>query len=173
MPQSHAPNEISPIHPSPSLDKSGSAETGHADLLDKHLDSSPPSKEGQAGDNDPHASVHVDEATLFASPLPITGTRRTTTRKELWSWYLYYVGNSGLGPFNFAISAWQNQLYNIGYDPALGPGNACGDGGCFLNAYGQDRDSESVPLVWHVDDTTAPLFAGGPVGPCLQHCRPV
>lgn len=25
-----------------------------------------------------------DEATLFASPLPITGERKTTTRKELW-----------------------------------------------------------------------------------------
>ena len=29
------------------------------------------------------ASV-TDEATLFASPLPITGERKTTTRKELW-----------------------------------------------------------------------------------------
>ena len=26
----------------------------------------------------------ADEATLFASPLPITGERKTTTRKELW-----------------------------------------------------------------------------------------
>jgi hypothetical protein len=25
-----------------------------------------------------------DEATLFASPLPIVGNRKTTTRKELW-----------------------------------------------------------------------------------------
>jgi hypothetical protein len=51
----------------------------------------------------------LDEATLFASPLPIVGERKTTTRKEIWvgfafvyradgqSWYLYYVGNSGLG----------------------------------------------------------------------------
>lgn len=43
------------------------------------------------------------------------------------SWYLYYVGNSGLGPFNFAISAWQNLLYLAGTDPATGA--ACGDGG--------------------------------------------
>jgi hypothetical protein len=28
----------------------------------------------------------------------------TTSRKELWSFYAYYIGNSGLGPFNFAPS---------------------------------------------------------------------
>ncbi len=34
----------------------------------------------------PDALPHgvLDEATLFASPLPITGQRKTTTRKELW-----------------------------------------------------------------------------------------
>lgn len=30
--------------------------------------------------------------------------RFTTSRKELWSFYAYYIGNSGLGPFNFAPS---------------------------------------------------------------------
>ncbi|KAK8869449.1 hypothetical protein IAR55_000013 [Kwoniella newhampshirensis] len=70
-----------------------------------------------------------DEATLFASPLPIVGARKTTTRIEVWSWYLYYVGNSGLGPFNFAISAWQNLLYLAGWDPAYPRGTVpCGDG---------------------------------------------
>lgn len=55
------------------------------------------------GEVDGVAAGLGDEATLFASPLPITGARKTTTRKELWSWYAYYVGNSGLGPFNFAM----------------------------------------------------------------------
>ncbi|KAL8291857.1 hypothetical protein RQP46_002115 [Phenoliferia psychrophenolica] len=27
---------------------------------------------------------------------------RTTRKWELWSYYIYYIGNSGLGPFNFA-----------------------------------------------------------------------
>lgn len=46
------------------------------------------------------------------------------------SWYVYYIGNSGLGPFNFAISAWQNLLYQAGWDPAFpGRGTACGAGG--------------------------------------------
>jgi hypothetical protein len=29
-----------------------------------------------------------DEATLFASPLPLTGARKTTTKKELWVHFL-------------------------------------------------------------------------------------
>jgi hypothetical protein len=34
------------------------------------------------------------------------------------------------GPFNFAISAWQNLLYLAGYDPAFPAGTvACGAGG--------------------------------------------
>jgi hypothetical protein len=83
----------------------------------------------------------ISEVDLFASPLPITGARKTTTRVELWvstmlsfsadlqSWYVYYIGNSGLGPFNFAISAWQNLLYLAGWDPAFpGRSTACGAG---------------------------------------------
>ncbi|WWC93161.1 uncharacterized protein L201_008129 [Kwoniella dendrophila CBS 6074] len=85
----------------------------------------------------------TDEATLFASPLPIVGARKTTTRKEVWSWYLYYVGNSGLGPFNFAISAWQNLLYQAGWDPAYARGTVpCGSGGCSLVAYGSERSGK-------------------------------
>ena len=33
---------------------------------------------------DKQQEVIVDEATLFASPLPITGERKTTNRNELW-----------------------------------------------------------------------------------------
>ncbi|WWD16286.1 hypothetical protein CI109_100712 [Kwoniella shandongensis] len=67
-----------------------------------------------------------DEATLFASPLPIVGQRKTTTRIEVWSWYLYYVGNSGLA----------------GWDPAFPRGTVpCGDGGCNLVAYGSERSA--------------------------------
>ncbi|KIR34151.1 hypothetical protein I352_03386 [Cryptococcus deuterogattii MMRL2647] len=89
-----------------------------------------------------------DEATLFASPLPIVGERKTTTRKEVWSWYVYYVGNSGLGPFNFAISAWQNLLYLAGWDPAYPKGTVpCGDGACNLIAFGSERSVNSIVLI--------------------------
>lgn len=66
-----------------------------------------------------------------------------------------------MGPFNFAISAWQNLLYLAGTDPATGA--ACGDGGeypqlssarvhwlttdCVLTAYGSTRSVNSIVLI--------------------------
>ncbi|EJT50109.1 protein-vacuolar targeting-related protein [Trichosporon asahii var. asahii CBS 2479] len=61
--------------------------------------------------------VVPDDAALFASPLPITGERKTTTRTELW-----------------------NLLYLAGADPATGA--ACGDG-----AYGSTRSVNSIVLI--------------------------
>lgn len=34
----------------------------------------------------------------------------TTSKWEIWSWYGYYVGANGVGPFNFAPTAFQNIL---------------------------------------------------------------
>lgn len=65
----------------------------------------------------------------------------TTTRVELWSYYLYYVGNNGLSGFNFGPSQFQNLLFLAGYDPILGPGSTCGDNGCVLPYLGKIRDS--------------------------------
>lgn len=45
---------------------------------------------------DKQQEVIVDEATLFASPLPITGERKTTNRNELWV--------SAIGPGRNAIT---------------------------------------------------------------------
>ncbi|KAJ5081777.1 hypothetical protein NUU61_010041 [Penicillium alfredii] len=36
--------------------------------------------------------------------------RYRTTRKEVWAYYAYYIGNNGLGLFNFAPTAFQNLL---------------------------------------------------------------
>ncbi|KAI9846802.1 MAG: hypothetical protein M1837_003651 [Sclerophora amabilis] len=33
-----------------------------------------------------------------------------TTRKEIWSYYAFYIGNNGLTLFNFAPTAFQNLL---------------------------------------------------------------
>ncbi|KAL9529753.1 Autophagy-related protein [Sphaerulina musiva] len=37
--------------------------------------------------------------------------RYETTKKEIWAWYGYYMGNNGLTLFNFAPTAAQNLLY--------------------------------------------------------------
>jgi len=67
----------------------------------------------------------------------------TTTRLELWSYYLYYVGNNGLSGFNFGPSQFQNLLFLAGYDPSNEPFTTpCGTGSCVLPYLDRVRDSE-------------------------------
>ncbi|GMK57443.1 hypothetical protein CspeluHIS016_0402770 [Cutaneotrichosporon spelunceum] len=77
----------------------------------------------------------------------MTGERLTTTRRERWGWYIYYVGNSGLGPFKFAMAAWLKLLHRAGWDPDLGPGSSCGGGQCHLHIFGAERNIHSIVLV--------------------------
>jgi hypothetical protein len=65
----------------------------------------------------------------------------TTTRSELWSYYIYYIGNNGLSGFNFGPSQFQNLLFLAGYDPAFPPfSKPCGTGNCVLPYLGKVRD---------------------------------
>ncbi|KAL8292883.1 hypothetical protein RQP46_000577 [Phenoliferia psychrophenolica] len=86
------------------------------------------------------AMIHVNGI------LPTTPgeTRPTTTRKELWAYYLY----SGLGPYNFGSSQMQDLMYLAGYDPDVLPvGSApCGDGSCYLPWAGGAKPVTSVIL---------------------------
>jgi len=67
----------------------------------------------------------------------------TTTRLELWSYYLYYIGNNGLSGFNLGPSQFQNLLFLAGYDPSNEPFTTpCGTGSCVLPYLGRVRDSE-------------------------------
>ncbi|APA15368.1 hypothetical protein sscle_14g101380 [Sclerotinia sclerotiorum 1980 UF-70] len=73
----------------------------------------------------------------------------TTTRRELWSYYLYYNGNNGVGPANYSQTLFQSALNNAGWDPAITPikiGN-CATGGCVIPwGYGT-RSVSSVVLL--------------------------
>ncbi|KAF8150707.1 MFS general substrate transporter [Crassisporium funariophilum] len=72
----------------------------------------------------------------------------TTTRLELWSYYVYYVGNNGLSGFNFGPSQFQNLLFLAGYDPTQPAGTTpCGNNGCVLPYLGQVRDINSIVLL--------------------------
>ncbi|KAF9562005.1 MFS general substrate transporter [Agrocybe pediades] len=71
----------------------------------------------------------------------------TTTWVELWSYYLYYVGNNGLSGFNFGPSQFQNLLFLAGYDPTVGPGSPCSINGCVLPYLGKIRDINSIVLL--------------------------
>ncbi|KAF7336879.1 Autophagy-related protein [Mycena venus] len=75
-------------------------------------------------------------------------SRWTTTRVELWAYYLYYIGNNGLSGFNFGPSQFQNLLFLAGYDPTQAPFTApCGDNGCVLPYLGRVRDINSIVLM--------------------------
>ncbi|KAI9758886.1 MAG: hypothetical protein M4579_002770 [Chaenotheca gracillima] len=58
-----------------------------------------------------------------------------TSRKEIWSYYAYYIGNNGLTLFNFAPTAFQNLL-----------SQAAGDAGV-LRFAGRDRSINSIVLL--------------------------
>ncbi|TCD63208.1 hypothetical protein EIP91_005847 [Steccherinum ochraceum] len=73
----------------------------------------------------------------------------TTTRVELWAFYIYYIGNNGLSGFNFGPSQFQNLLFRAGYDPSQPPGTApCSAGtDCVLPYLGHVRDVNSIVLL--------------------------
>ncbi|KAL8737418.1 MAG: hypothetical protein Q9181_001697 [Wetmoreana brouardii] len=58
-----------------------------------------------------------------------------TTRKEIWAYYAYYIGDNGLTLFNFAPTAFQNLL-----------AQAAGDSGV-LRFAGRDRTINSIVLL--------------------------
>ncbi|TFY73703.1 hypothetical protein EWM64_g10309 [Hericium alpestre] len=91
------------------------------------------------------AGVDVEDAPSLRSTV---ADKYTTTRRELWCFYLYYIGNNGLSGFNFGPSQFQNLLYLAGYDPAQPPFTApCGsDTGCVLPYLGRVRDINSIVL---------------------------
>ena len=129
-------------------------------LLDQtvELDRRPSTSGGRADvdgqDEGSDTASTIAKRKEFAQALLSSGTsseillpRYDLTRKELWAYYLYYVGNSGLPGFNFAPSAYQNlltlQATNVG-------NGTCGDTGqpeCRLLWGGQMRSPTSIVLL--------------------------
>ncbi|OJD36813.1 mfs general substrate transporter [Diplodia corticola] len=72
----------------------------------------------------------------------------TTTRKELWSYYLYYNGDNGVGPGSYSQTL-RSALTSAGHDPQISPpvaGN-CGDGACVVPWGKGTRSVASVVLI--------------------------
>ncbi|KAH8682961.1 autophagy-related protein 22-like protein [Tricladium varicosporioides] len=73
----------------------------------------------------------------------------TTTRKELWSYYLYYNGDNGVGPGSYSQALFQSALTGDGWDPSIFPpkkGN-CSAGGCVVAWGSGTRSVASVVLI--------------------------
>ncbi|KAJ3720826.1 MFS general substrate transporter [Lentinula guzmanii] len=83
-----------------------------------------------------------------SSDSAVSESEWTTTRVELWSFYVFYIGNNGLSGFNFGPSQFQNLLFLAGYDPSQPPFTlACGDGDCVLPYLGKVRNINAIVLL--------------------------
>lgn len=82
------------------------------DLRDTHQSDEETAKESLAKIEDVHVGVKVnavDEGGASVCPDQFDEAFQTS-KVEVWSYYLYYVGENGLGPFNFGPTAFQNLL---------------------------------------------------------------
>ncbi|KAF5339253.1 hypothetical protein D9758_013320 [Tetrapyrgos nigripes] len=106
-------------------------------VVDEKRDATPPTSEVK------------DRTDLeFADDTNEEPSKWTTSRNELWAYYLFYIGNNGLSGFNFGPSQFQNLLFLAGYDPSAPPFTVpCGDGGCVLPYLGRVRDINSIVLL--------------------------
>ncbi|KII85097.1 hypothetical protein PLICRDRAFT_145783 [Plicaturopsis crispa FD-325 SS-3] len=91
----------------------------------------------------------LDNEVASVSQKSVKISEWTTTRLELWSFYVFYIGNSGLSGFNFGPSQFQNLLYLAGYDPSQEPFTAAcsADSDCVLPYLGRVRDVNSIVLL--------------------------
>ncbi|KAJ3553284.1 hypothetical protein NM688_g3695 [Phlebia brevispora] len=73
------------------------------------------------------------------------------TRRELWSYYLYYNGDNGVGPLGYSMTLFQSLATSAGYDPVKGPGSSCtaadASGQCVLPWGSGTKAVSSVVLV--------------------------
>jgi hypothetical protein len=118
---------------------------------------------------DGHGDTDIGDSNVNGRPSPqLTRLNEwSTSRRELWCFYLYFVvrfflfyfflrtsftifyrrpkGNNGLSGFKFGPSQFQNLLYLAGYDPSQPPfAKPCGSGtDCVLPYMGRVRNSPS------------------------------
>ncbi|KZT29497.1 hypothetical protein NEOLEDRAFT_1175178, partial [Neolentinus lepideus HHB14362 ss-1] len=87
-------------------------------------------------------------SSLPISSLPIDGKDEPiVTRRELWSYYLYYNGDNGVGPLGYSMTLFQSWATAAGYDPSAGPGTPCTAGPCVVPWGSGTRSVSSVVLV--------------------------
>jgi len=82
---------------------------------------------------------------------PIDEKEPIVTRRELWSYYLYYNGDNGVGPIGYSQTLFQSLATSAGYDPVRGPGSSCLDantsGQCVLPWGSGTKSISSIVLI--------------------------
>ncbi|KAI0758099.1 MFS general substrate transporter [Fomes fomentarius] len=100
---------------------------------------------------DGEGSLGKDRAEETVAIAPVRKDEPIVTRKELWSYYLYYNGDNGVGPNGYSMTLFQSLATAAGYDPLRGPGSSCSDEGssgqCVLPWGGGHKAVSSVVLV--------------------------
>ncbi|KAJ9196966.1 hypothetical protein DTO164E3_4199 [Paecilomyces variotii] len=72
----------------------------------------------------------------------------TTTKKELWSYYLYYNGDNGVGPGSYTQALFQWALNGAGFQPGTNPPKPCTSSSpCVVPWAGGTRSTASVVLI--------------------------
>ncbi|KAL5339159.1 autophagy-related protein 22-like protein [Aspergillus crustosus] len=72
----------------------------------------------------------------------------TTTRRELWSYYLYYNGDNGVGPLSYTQALFQWALNSAGTQPNTNPPKPCTDSSpCVVPWAGGPKSVSSVVLI--------------------------
>ncbi|KAL2813172.1 autophagy-related protein 22-like protein [Aspergillus granulosus] len=72
----------------------------------------------------------------------------TTTRRELWSYYLYYNGDNGVGPLSYTPALFQWTLTTYGHQPGATPRTPCTDTSACVIPWGPgERTVSSVVLI--------------------------
>ncbi|KAG6902218.1 hypothetical protein C0995_003050 [Termitomyces sp. Mi166 len=96
-------------------------------------------------------SLPVVEPSTLTLGSSIGKQEPVVNRRELWSYYLYYNGDNGVGPMNYAMTLFQSLAFAAGYDPVKGPGSSCNtdnaSGQCVLPWAGGTKTVSSVVLV--------------------------
>ncbi|CAD6583982.1 MAG: hypothetical protein TREMPRED_003707 [Tremellales sp. Tagirdzhanova-0007] len=107
-----------------------------------HLDDDIDKKDGdiQFGDG-VEERIGGDDALIHEQAMP---EGPTVTRWEEWAYYLYYNGDSGVGPNGYSATLFQNLLTQAGHDSVTG--GACTTGTCLVN-FGGDKPVASVVLI--------------------------
>ncbi|KAL4926261.1 uncharacterized protein BDV17DRAFT_269951 [Aspergillus undulatus] len=72
----------------------------------------------------------------------------TVTRRELWSYYLYYNGDNGVGPLSYTQALFQWALNGSGWQPGTNPRQPCTESSpCVVPWAGGTRSVSSVVLI--------------------------
>lgn len=94
------------------------------------------------------AKLGLDEALLASVD---TDREPVVTRRELWSYYMYYNGDNGVGPNGFSMTLFQSLATSAGWDPVKGRGSSCSapdaSGRCVLPWAGGTKAVSSVVLL--------------------------